>query len=90
MEGIKQHLRVPAPSKYVSERGELIDFFVKEVNRERKGTKFSPLETKTVAIKVAFIPTKDLYALKSKMIDAQRRRFPVGIVFFTETKTKVA
>ncbi len=76
-----------APVKAVSERSEFIDFFVREINIERKGTQFPPISPKTVAIKVGHINTKDLYALKSKMLDAQRRNFPIGVVFFTETKT---
>ncbi len=71
-----------------SERGELIDFFVREINVERQGTQYQPITPKAVAIKIGHINTKDCYALKSKMLDAQRRNFPVGVVFFKETKTE--
>ena len=59
--------------KYRSaERGDLLEYFAAEANRERKG-KYKPLPLRFYAVKLSHLSVKDLYYLKSISEDAQRR-----------------
>lgn len=51
-----------AKPKIRSERDELLQMFIDRLNQARVGTKFKPLAARSVAIKVAHIPTSDLWA----------------------------
>lgn len=56
-----------------SERGLLLEDLLKEINNERAGTKYKPTTIKLLAIRLAHIPTQDLYYLKSIALDSKRR-----------------
>ncbi len=71
--------------KRTSERAELIEKFLISINAERKGTKYKLMTARGVAIKLAHIPTEDLYfCLKSCQ---QAKSF--GWCFFGMLKSKV-
>jgi len=57
-----------------TERGLILEELLEEVNKERKGTKFKPTTIKLLAIKLAHIPTQDLYYLKSICTDYKNRK----------------
>ena len=76
----------PLKKERTSERAELIKKFLFSINAERKGTKYKPMTAQGVAIKLAHIPTEDLYfCLKSCQ---QAKSF--GWCFFGMLKTKGA
>ena len=50
----------------------------------------APLTHARLAYILTAIPTKDLYALKSKLSDAERRGYNPGIIFWKEVKTEQA
>ena len=92
MEPLAKHLSIPKPqAKQTTERGELFDFFLGVLNPDRISKGFRPYDHARIGYMLAKIPTKDLWALKSKMVDAQRRssRFSTpGIVFHKEISFK--
>ena len=62
-----------------------------QLNPDRISKGFRPYDHARIGYMLAKIPTKDLWALKSKMVDAQRRssRFSTpGIVFHKEISFK--
>ena len=67
-----------------SERGDFITEFTNRINAERKGTKYKPITTRGVAVKLGKIPTEDLYYLMN--ICKQGKSF--GQVFFGSLKVK--
>jgi len=71
-----------------SERGDILDTFLKSVNSERIGTKFKPMAIRTLAIKLGHIPTKDLYYLESICKDAKNRGGSYSKVLFGSIKKK--
>lgn len=90
MDNISSFLRtMPVERKRVTQRGELLQYFVDEINKGRKGTEYKPVGLKYVAWKVTGIPTGDLYALVSKMKDGARRGVPPSAIFYSELKAKV-
>lgn len=74
----------PKPTRQ-SERGDLLDEFLLRLNESRQG-KYRPLTHARLAYLLTGIPTKDLYALKSKCEDAERRGFPWSAIFWKEIK----
>jgi hypothetical protein len=69
-----------------TERGDLFDFFLSVLNPSRTKTGYKPMNHKRLAFLLQGIPTKDLYALQSKMTHAERRGFPASVVFWKEIK----
>lgn len=59
------------------EWGELVRFFMEEVNKERIGTKWKPLSEVSIACKIAHLKKGDdysaLYHLKSICLDSKNR-----------------
>ncbi|HZQ45101.1 MAG TPA: hypothetical protein VFA99_17755 [Acidobacteriaceae bacterium] len=78
--------RRPVKPRRVTERGELLEYFLERVNASRRGTKYRPVTIRYIAMKVTAVPTKDLYALKSKMEDGLRRGMSASMIFFSELK----
>ena len=75
----------------ITERGELFDFFLSVLNHDRKKNGYKPYDHARLGYMLTKIPTADLYALKSKMEDAQRRgsRFSTpGVVFHKEISAR--
>lgn len=70
----------------LSERGELLCYFRNTVNAGRKAEGYSELPIGFYVKKLQGIPTPDLYALKSKMVDGERRGTSAGAIFFLELK----
>lgn len=85
MEKIKVKMLVRVKGT-TTERGELLDFFKSTVNASRKEKQFSALPIGFFVKKLEGIVTKDLYALKSKMEDADRRGTPASAIFFLELR----
>lgn len=77
MEHIQQTLFASAslkkPAKVKSERSELFDWFLSILNPDRRSRGFSEISYPRLGRELQGIPTKDLYALQSKMKDAMRR-----------------
>lgn len=64
----------PVPKKRrVTERGELMDFFLSVLNPNRAKDGFKPLSHSRLGHMLTEIPTRDLYYIKSQVIDYQRR-----------------
>jgi hypothetical protein len=51
---------------------------------------YAPLTHARLAYILTAIPTEDLYALKSKLEDADRRGYNPGTIFWKEVKTEQA
>lgn len=73
MEAIGLFLNIPTQKKVLNERQQLLNDIMCAINVERVGTKFKPLTGRAVAMKVAHIPTKDLYYLISVCKDYKNR-----------------
>ncbi len=79
--------RTPLPKKTrTTERGELLETFLSRLNPGRKAKGYPLLTAGRLAFLLTGIPTKDLYALLSKMNDAERRNVPASAVFWLEVK----
>ena len=74
MESIKTLLEYKVKPDSRSERAALLDIIRNEINLERRGTVYKQLTPKIIAIKLAHIPTKDLYYLKGEAYDYQERK----------------
>lgn len=89
MEGLNRDLfnkyveRSPGP---LSERAEVLQYFMDAVNSERKSDGRSLFPFGFFAAKCTGIPTCDLYALISKMKDGGRRDKSAAMIFFSELK----
>lgn len=90
MEAIGLFLNIPVQKKVLNERQELIQRIQCAINVERVGTKYKPVTGRAVAMKVAHIPTTDLYYLDSICRDAKNRGKKYGFVFFGSLKVKNA
>lgn len=71
-------------SKKTSERAELIKQFHESINAERKGTKWKPLSAGYIAVRLAGIPTADLYFL----LKSCEQGDSFGKVFFGSIKAR--
>ena len=69
-----------------SERASLIEEFVNEINKERIRTKYKMLEPKVIAIKLAHVPTQDLYRFLSTCKDYKARNQSFNKCFFGALK----
>lgn len=78
----------PEPKRRRTERGELVDWFLMELNPSRVEKGYPPLSHGRLSFMLSGIPTKDLYALQSKMRDAEKCETSAGIVFWAEVKTR--
>jgi hypothetical protein len=65
-----------------SERAELIQWFVDELNEERKKTKYPDVIPAQIAVKLSHLKTKDLYTFKSQCQDRLRTGYPLGKYFW--------
>lgn len=63
---IKQRIEKPT-TKVTSERGELLEKFVKRINQSRKNTGYRPYPVAYIAKLMAYIPTSELYAFYKKL-----------------------
>jgi len=72
-------------SKINSERAELISKFLDRINSGRKGTQYKPMTARGVAMKLAHVPTEDLWAFY-RMCDTAKCGF--GAAFFGSLKVK--
>jgi hypothetical protein len=91
MEPIKSLFRMRAKrlAKRTSERGDLLEYFTAEANRERRG-KYKALPVRFYAVKLSHLKTADLYYLKSVCEDAQRRGGSWAKCFWGSLKIKDA
>lgn len=84
MERIGDVLKPPARTKKKkqTERGDLFDFFLSKLNPPRVKSGYKPLSYAQLAFHLTKIPTKDLYALRSRCDDAEGRGKPWGAIFW--------
>ncbi len=76
--------------KRLSERGELLEYFLINVNAERNGKEYKKLPIGMIAWKLHGLKVKDLYYLKSICEDERRRGGSWGKVFWGSLKSKNA
>ena len=82
----------PVQKDRSTERGELLKFFMSVLNPDRKKKGMSEISISRMGYILAKIPTKDLWALKSKVEDASRRQgrnhrsVAPGAVFWSEIR----
>lgn len=74
MLNIKELINQREKVKTLSERAELISFFVENLKNKNE----KPFTAKRIAIALAHIPTKDLYFMISIFKDTMKRRGIVG------------
>lgn len=92
MQQLNKHLNLfgnmaTVPTKIrATERGELLDYFLSEVNLGRSDKNLKPLNHSRISFYLQKIPTRDLYVLKSKMEQARRKGYPAGAIFWLEVK----
>lgn len=92
MENIRSFLRpVPKERKRVTERGELLQYFVDEINKERFGTEFKEVTFGRMlrlckGIKTKGLGSQNLYALSKSCAEAKRTGFGFGKKFFSSLK----
>lgn len=84
---ISKLLQIPL-KRPISERRAILGEFTEHINGERGGKKYPKLAPRYIAIKVAHIPTKDLYYLMSICKDGKNRNGSFGKVFFGALKVK--
>jgi hypothetical protein len=70
-----------------SERGEMYDYFLSALNPPRLKDGYPPLTHARLGYLLVGVPTKDLYALRSKMESAMNRKHNPGPVFWKEIRT---
>lgn len=72
---------------HISERGELLDYFLVKINSKVQKP-YKPFTIKRLAMRLAHIPTKDLYYMKSQMEDIIGRKDTVSAIkwFFWSLK----
>ena len=71
-----------------SERALIISKILEVVNNERKGTKFKPATPKFLGIKLAHIPTQDLYFVFSVGMDYKKRNGSFSKYLFGSIKVQ--
>ncbi len=67
--------------KAISERGELLQYFLDGINAGRDGKRYRRLSIGFIAKKLQGLELRDLYYLKSICEDGRRRGVPFGKVF---------
>jgi hypothetical protein len=91
MEAIGKYIKKARAAQHRgSERNDLLDYFVRNVNLERDGKKYKKLGYAAMAYKLQALKVPDLYYLKSICEDARRRGEPWGRVFWGSLKDKPA
>lgn len=73
---------------HASERGDLLTEVLNIINSERVGTKYKPATIRFIGIKMAHIPTKDLYAVISMGKDYKNRHGSFSKYLFGSLKVK--
>lgn len=81
------HKVAPPKKTRQTERGELLEYFLLQARKEWD-EKYGKLTMSRIAYRLTGIPTKDLYALKSKTDDAQRRGSSWAKTFWWEIKPR--
>jgi hypothetical protein len=74
MKRIGEHMAVPSARSIkdkITERGELMEYFVKQLNVSRRRDGYPPLTIPRMARTLSGIPTKDLYYLKKVCDEAK-------------------
>ena len=79
----------PPEKKRRTERGDLLDYFLSVLNPGRIKEGFKPVDHGFLNWKLKGVPTRDLYALQSKMEDSRRLGFNPSKTFWFELKAKV-
>jgi hypothetical protein len=69
-----------------TERGDLLDEFLSRLNPSRTAAGYRPISYGRLAYLLTAIKTADLYALRSKMIDGERRGVPASAIFWLEIR----
>lgn len=77
---------VRRPRRSTNERSDIYDQILSRINPGRKQAKYPPMKYGQLARLLTGVPTKDLYALLSKMDDGERRGIPAGAIFWTEIR----
>lgn len=72
----------------ITERGELMTYFCKELNKGRKEKGLKDMSIKRMAFILTGIDTKDLYYIKSVCDDWASENKPWGSLFWTLLKNK--
>lgn len=88
MKKIGELIRQPVKRKATSERAELVGWFIDNINRERRGTKWKPVSAKYIGFKLSHLSVPDLYYMKSTLSDSMNRGYPFGKAFFGSLKPK--
>jgi hypothetical protein len=78
----------PKQRRRSSERGDLLEEFLIDLLKEWDAEKYGKLTIQRLSWKLTGIPTRDLYALRSKCNDAKRRGYSFAKTFFWEIKSK--
>ena len=74
MKRISEHISQPSKRSArdrATERGELLEYFVKQINPSRKRDGYTPLTIPRIARTLVGVPTKDLYYLKKVCDEAK-------------------
>ena len=74
------------PSKINNERQEILSQFVEAINTERIDTKFKPIQSRAVAIKLGHVKTKDLWSFYSQCKDYKAKKGSFSRCFFGALK----
>ena len=65
--------RLPPKKTKRTERGDLLEWFAVELNHDRDGVKYKKLTVGRMSYLLQHLNVRDLYYMKSVMIDTQRR-----------------
>lgn len=74
--------------RITSERAEIIRQILAKINAERQGTKYKQMKPAYLGVKLAHIPTKDLYYLHTQALDYEKRKGSYGKYIFGAIKVK--
>lgn len=80
--------RAPERKRRRTERGDVFDQLLLMLNPARKRDGFHPLTHPRLGYLLTRVPTKDLYALVSKMRDAERRGGQASAIFWSEIRPR--
>lgn len=86
MKNIFELLQNVQKEKSLNERQSILKEMQDAINIERVNTKIKPITGRIIAMKVAHIPTKDLYYLNSICKDYRNRKGSFGKCFFGSLK----